>query len=98
VGGDDFVVDNRSQVEGHVILGHADLTGHFDNLDLHVDGGQVLAEGVDLDQTGVDGAFESTKLRYETDLTLVDRLEWVGAADTAGNGTAETDTFSQAVH
>lgn len=97
VRGGDLVVDDRGQVEGNVVLGHADLAGHFDNLDLHVDGGQVLAEGVDLDQTGVDGAFESTKLRYETDLTLVDRLEWVGAADTAGDGTAETDTISQVV-
>jgi hypothetical protein len=40
---------------------------------------------------------EPSEFGYETDLTLVDGLEGVGAADTAGNGTAETDTFSQAV-
>jgi hypothetical protein len=74
------------------------LTGDFDDLDLDVDGEEVLAEWVDLDKTGVDRAFEASKSRYETDLTLVDGLEGVGAADTAGNGTAETDTFSQAVH
>lgn len=35
--------------------------------------------------------------RDETDLALVDRLERVGAAETAGNGSAYTDTLTQAV-
>lgn len=59
VGRSDLVVDDGREVEGHVVLGHADLTRHFDDLDLDVDGGQVLAERVHLDQTGVDRALEA---------------------------------------
>lgn len=59
VWGGDLVVDDGGQIEGDVILGHADLAGDFDDLDLHVDREEVLAEWVDLDQTGVDRAFEA---------------------------------------
>lgn len=38
-----------------------------------------------------------SETRDQTDLTLVHRLEGVGAAEAAGNGTEETDTFSEAV-
>jgi hypothetical protein len=57
----------------------------------------VLAQGVHLDQTGIYRAFKSSEFGYETNLALVDGFEWVGAADAAGDGTAETDAFSQAV-
>lgn len=36
--------------------------------------------------------------RDQTDLTLVDRLEGVGAADAAGDGTTETDAGTQVVN
>jgi hypothetical protein len=39
------------------------LTGDFDDLDLDVDGEEVLAEWVDLDKTGVDRAFEAMDAR-----------------------------------
>jgi hypothetical protein len=35
--------------------------------------------------------------RDQTDLTLVHRFEWIGAAEAAGNGTTETDAFTEAV-
>lgn len=55
----DLVVHDGGQDERDVVFGHADLARYFDGLYLDVDGLEVLTEGVDLDQTGIDGAFES---------------------------------------
>lgn len=59
VGRGDLVVDDGGQSERNVVLGHADLARNFDDLNLDVDGLEVLTERVDLDETGVHGAFES---------------------------------------
>lgn len=97
VGGGDVVVDDGSEIEVDVILCHAYLSRDLDDLDLDVDGAEVLAERVHVDETWVDGAFEATEFGNQTDFALVDGLEGVGAADTAGNGTQETDYATQAV-
>lgn len=83
---DNVVVDDRGQVEIDIVLGHADLLRDFNNLNLDVDLDDALREGVDLDETGVDGLVEAAKLGDETDVALVDVLIRVGAADTARNG------------
>ena len=42
VGRGDAVVDDGCQLEGDVVLGHADLLGNFDDLDLDVDLDELL--------------------------------------------------------
>ena len=59
VGRDDLVVDDRGEVESDIVLGHANLARHLDNLDLDVHGGEALAQQVSLHQTGIDGSFEA---------------------------------------
>lgn len=39
VRGDDVVVDYGGQVQSDIVLGHADLAGDLDDLDLDIDGG-----------------------------------------------------------
>lgn len=94
---DDVVVDDRGQVDSDIVLGHADLAGHFSDLNLDVDGGQVLAERVDLDEAGVDGTLETSEFGDEADLALVNGLEGVGAAETAGDGAQEANGLTQGV-
>lgn len=43
------------------------------------------------------GWHKPSKSRDQTDLALINRLEGIGAADAARNGTAETDAFTEAV-
>lgn len=97
VGGDDVVVDDRGQVEGDVVLGHADLLGNLDNLDLDVHLDQVLAEGVDLDEAGVDGLVELAELGDQANVTLCNSLVRVGAADATGEGTHCSDARAKGV-
>jgi hypothetical protein len=78
-------------------FGHADLLRHFDNLDLDVDLNERFRERVDLDETWVDGASETTELGDETNISLLDRLVWVWAAETARNGTESTDGRAESV-
>lgn len=105
-------------MKGDIILGHADLTRHFDDLNFDVHRPQVLAERVHLDQPRVDRPFkaarssqqysprmpsgdgcrEPSKLRDQADLALVDRLEWVGAAEAARKGATETEALPKAVN
>lgn len=114
-----MVVNDRGEIEGDIVLGHADLARHLGNLDLDIDGEQVLAKRVHLDQTRVNGAFEAaddfmsvqvwlmvvcgsgmhepSESRDQAHLTLVDGLERIGAADAAGDSSAETDALAQAV-
>ena len=92
-----MVVDNRGELESNVVLGHADLLWHLDNLDLDVDLDEALREGVDLDKTWVDGAVEATKLGDETDVSLGDGLVWVWANDAARDGSEGTDAASERV-
>ena len=66
----DVVVDDARQVQRDVVLGHADLLGHLDDLNLDIDLDELLGEGVDLDETGVDGAVEATEFGDEADVAL----------------------------
>merc|ERR1711937_327038 len=91
------VVDDRGQAQGDVVLGHADLLGDLCDLDLDIDLDQTLGEGVDLDEAGIDGLVESTKLGDETDVALVDALVWVGADDAAGDGAQGTNDGAKGV-
>lgn len=61
VGRGDVVVDDGGEVEVDVILGHANLSRDLDDLDLDVDGAEIFTERVDVDETWVDGAFETTE-------------------------------------
>lgn len=87
----DAVVDDGSQVERDVVLGHADLLGNLDNLDLDVDLDKVLGEGVNINETRIDSAGESTELGDETNVSLANWLVWVGAYDAAWNSAECTD-------
>ena len=60
----DAVVNDRSKLQRDVILGHADLLGNFDDLNLDIDLNKLLGERVDVDKTGVDSAGKSTELSY----------------------------------
>ncbi len=66
------------------MLGGGARTNNLD-LDVHLD--EALAEGVDLDQSGVDGAVEAAEFRDQTDVTLRDVLVGVRADDAAGDCT-----------
>ena len=93
----DVVVDDRGEVHADVVLGHADLLGYLDNLDLDVDLDQVLAEGVDLDEARVDGLVELAELGDETDVALANSLIRVRAADAAGDRTNRSDDCAKGV-
>lgn len=91
------VIDNGSELERNVVLGHADLLWDFDNLNLDIDLDESLGERVDLDETWVDGTVETAELCDETDVALGDRLVGVGAADAAGDGAEGADAGAETV-
>lgn len=93
----DAIVDDRRQVERNVVLGHADLLGYLDNLDLDVDLDKLLGQGVNIDETWVDSAGESTKLGDESNVSLADGLVGVGAHDAAWDGSQSTDAATECV-
>ena len=64
VRGDDLLVNHGGKVEVNIILGHAHLLRHLYGLDFDIHRLELLTPGVDLDQTGVDGAFESGRSKY----------------------------------
>jgi hypothetical protein len=97
VGRDDVVVDNGGEVEGDIVLGHADLLGNLGDLDLDVDLDEILTERVDLDQTGIDGLVELAELGDKAYITLLDSLEGVGAADAAGDGSHGSHAGSKSI-
>lgn len=78
-------------------FGHANLLRHLHNLNLDIDLYERFRERVDLDETRVDGASETTELGDETNVTLLDWLVWVGAADTARNRSESTDSRTESV-
>jgi hypothetical protein len=47
----------------------------------------MFTERVDLDETGINSAIESTEFRDETDVTLRDRFVGVRTDNAAGNST-----------
>lgn len=59
VRGDDVVVDNGGQVQRDIVLGHADLAGDLDDLDLDIHGGQTFAQGIHFDQTRINRALKA---------------------------------------
>lgn len=93
----DAVVNDRGKLERNIILGHANLLGHFDNLDLNVDLDELLGERVDVHKTWVNGASEATKLGHKADVTLINGLVRVRADDTARNSSQGADTASECV-
>lgn len=65
--------------------------GRTNDLNLDVDLNELLGQGIDLDETWVDGAVEATEFGDQTDVSLADRLVGVGADNAAWDCTTETD-------
>lgn len=65
VWGSDLVVDDGGEIESDIVLGHANLARHFDDLDLDIHGLETFADGVDLDETRVHGALEATSMSMD---------------------------------
>ena len=78
-------------------FGHANLLRHLHNLNLDIDLHERFGERVDLDETRVDGASETTELGDETNVALLDGLVRVRAADAARNRTEGTDGRTQSI-
>ena len=91
----DVVVDDAGEVQGDVVLGHADLLGHLDDLDLDVDLDELLGERVDLDEARVNGAVEAAEFGDEADVALRDGFVGVRAYDAAGDGAEEADARTE---
>lgn len=62
------------------------IVRHTDYLDLHVDLDELLAQGVDLDETRINRTIESTEFSHETDIALFDGLVRIWADAAARNG------------
>lgn len=97
VGTDDVVVDDRGEVEGDVVLGHADLLGDLDDLNLDINLDEALRKRVDLDEARVNGLVETAELSDKTDIALVHVLVGVWTADATGNGADGTNNGAEAV-
>ena len=72
-------------------------TKRTNDLNLDIDLYERFGERVDLDETRIDGASESTELGDETNVTLLDGLVWVRAANAARDRTESTDGGTQSV-
>lgn len=93
----DSVVDDRGELQRYVVFGHADLLGNLDNLDLDIDLNELLRKRVDVNETGVDSAGESTELSDQSDVSLIYRLVRVGAANAAWDGSESTHNATKSV-
>ena len=93
----DVVVYHRCELDADVILGHTDLLGDLDDLDLDIDFGEAFAEWVDAYETGIDGTGEAPELSDEPDVALFDGSVWVGADDAAGDSATETNEGAEGV-
>lgn len=78
----DMVVDDRSEVNSHIIFGHADLLWDLADLNHDIYVGESLRKWVDFDKTRVNCAIEAAKFGDQTDGALVYTLVRVGAAET----------------
>lgn len=67
-------------------MGGGGVEMRTDDLDLDVDLDQPFGEGVDLHETGVDGAVEAAELGDEADVALADWFVGVRAADATWDG------------
>lgn len=94
---DDVVDNDRFDFDRQVVLGEDVLPGNVDDLDLDRDLTDLLAERVDLDQSGIDTARELSERRNESYATLLDLLVRVGAAEAARNGTEKSSEATEAV-
>ena len=92
-----MIVDDGCKVKCDIVLGHADLSRHFDNLNLDIDLNKALRERVDVNETRVDGTCKLAELGDKTDITLRHRLVRVGADDTTRNSAAETDAGAERI-
>lgn len=93
-----MVVDDGGEVEGDVIFCHADLTWHFNYLDLNVNLDKALRERIDLDEAGIDGTREFAELCDEADVSLGDWLVGIGADEAAWDGAEETNGGTKSVY
>ena len=75
----------------YILIGVLDDLPHTNNLNLDIHLDKLLRQRVDLDKTRIDSAIEATELGNETDVSLADWLVWVGAYDTAWDGSTETN-------
>lgn len=73
------------------------MSRYFNDLDLDIDLNETFGEWVDLDQTRIDCAGETTELGDKTDVTLTNGLVWVGADETTWDRTAETDATTESI-
>lgn len=73
-------------------MGRWDDGEHTNDLDLDVNLDESLGKRVDLDETGVDGAVESSELRDQANVSLRHRFVWIGAEDATRDGPAGADT------
>jgi hypothetical protein len=62
------------------------------NLNLDIDLNKTFAERVDLNETGINSAIESTEFGDQTNVTLRDRFVGVRTADAAGEGAHSSNT------
>ena len=92
-----MVVDDRCEIESHVVLCHAHLSGDLDDLDPHVDLDEPLGKRVDLDKTGIDCAIESAELCNEPDIALANRLVRIWTYDATRYCAAEAYKRTQVV-
>jgi hypothetical protein len=93
----DAIVNDRGELQRDVVLGHADLLGNFDNLDLDVDLDELLGEGVNVDETWVDGSRKAAELCYQANIALRHGLVGVWAAETAWDCAEGADDTTEGV-
>jgi hypothetical protein len=65
---------------------------HTNDLNLDIDLNKTFTERVDLDETGINSAIESTEFGDETDVTLRDRFVGVRTANAAGESAHGSNT------
>jgi hypothetical protein len=93
----DAVVNDGCELQRDVVLGHADLLGDFDDLDLDVNLHELLGKRVDVDETGVDGAGKAAEFGHETHVSLVHGLVGIRANDAAGDCAKSTDAATESI-
>ena len=94
----DMIVNDRGEVEGDVVLCHADLTGYFDDLDLDINLDEALRERVDLNQSRIHGAVEAPEFGDKADVSLRDGLVWIRAEDAARDCTTKSKQGAEVVY
>jgi len=62
------------------------------NLNLDIDLDETFTKGVDLDETGINSAIESTEFGDQANITLRDGFVGVRTDDAAGDGTQGSNT------